>query len=150
MPFLQEDLGIHPWAAQVACSGSSRPRSRGAQVSRSLEPPGFSWSQSQRRPVVVGAGSGCWTRSTGRGPPSGAGRVDALDVGDTQKLAGCLLLQAEVLAEGEERPLPGGQREQGVRRHEARGVSCPRNGAPGLPLCSRGMSQPPWAVAASL
>lgn len=76
------------------------PRSRGAQVSRSLEPTGFAWSQGQRRPVVVGAGSGCWARSAGRGPPSGAGRVGALDVGEAQKRAGCLLVRAELLEKG--------------------------------------------------
>ena len=54
VPFLQEDLGIHPWAAQVACSGSSWPRSRGAQVSRSLEPPGFAWSRPEK---ACGGGS---------------------------------------------------------------------------------------------
>ena len=75
----------------MAGSGSSWPRNRGAQVSRSLEPTGFAWSQGQRRPMVVGVGSGCWGRSAGREPPSGAGRVDALDVGEAQKHAGCRL-----------------------------------------------------------
>ena len=74
-----------------AVSGISRPRNRGVQVSRSLEPAGFAWSQGQRRPIVVGVGSACWGGSAGRGPPSGAGRVDALGVGEAQKHAGCLL-----------------------------------------------------------
>lgn len=94
----------HPSVGSVGKSSPGgmlwEPRGRGAQVSRSLEPTGFAWSQGQRRPVVVGAGSGCWARSAGRGPPSGAGRVGALDVGEAQKRAGCLLVRAELLEKG--------------------------------------------------
>lgn len=56
----------------------------------------FAWSQGLRRPMAVGAEPDVRLGNAAHGPPSGAGRVDALDVGGAWKFAGCLHVRTEV------------------------------------------------------